>query len=120
MKKVLIVDDNASILEVMEIMLRDAGYTVKTESDPAMVKTSIHEFIPDLILLDLWMPGINGINIIKDLKNKKSTKKIPVIIISALNGAEENARKIGASDFIAKPFDMDLMLEMVKKHMSSS
>lgn len=116
MKKVLVIDDDHSILEVVKIMLNDAGYDVQAVSD----KQSFHKYIykspPDLILADIWMPGFDIYGIKKYLENKKSIKKARLIVFSALATAEKIAKEVKADDFLPKPFDMDDLLKTVEKH----
>jgi CheY-like chemotaxis protein len=77
---------------------------------------AIKEDLPDLILLDIWMAGIDGREICKHLKNQSLTKYIPIILISANSDTEEIAKQAGADDFICKPFDMDNFLQKVAKY----
>jgi DNA-binding response OmpR family regulator len=116
-KKILVTDDDPAILEVITLILEDAGYEVKT-TDNGKTEKCAREFSPDLILLDIWMAGVDGRDICKSLKAQKKTTRIPIIMISANKDAEKIALVAGANGFIAKPFEMKHLLSMVKKYTS--
>ena len=116
-KKVLIADDDPAILEAMTLILEDAGYDVKTTVNGHTEKFA-QEYLPDVILLDIWMSGMDGRNICKSLKAKKLTKHIPVIMISANKDTEKIAKEAGADGFLAKPFDMKDLLSTVATYTS--
>lgn len=116
MNKICIVDDDPSILEVIKIVLEEAGYEVIIISDPKQVEKKIHKSLPSLILLDVWVAGRNGQEIAKKIKHDKITAKIPIIMISALSNIQEISKKAKVDGFIEKPFDIDELLKTVKKH----
>jgi DNA-binding response OmpR family regulator len=88
------------------MILEDAGYDVQTTNNGHTEKCVL-AYLPDVILLDIWMSGIDGRNICRDLKSKKKTADIPIIMISANKDTEKIAREAGADGFINKPFEMD-------------
>lgn len=114
-KKILIADDEPAILEVITFMLEDAGYDVATTANGETEKFA-HTYKPDVILLDIWMAGIDGRTICRNLKNQKATKHIPIIMVSANKDTEKITKAIGADDFLDKPFEMKDLLEKVAKH----
>ena len=115
-KNILVADDDEEVLHVLDMMLKTAGYsvTVMTRGEEVL---AIKKDLPDLILLDIWMAGIDGRKICKHLKDQSSTKHIPVIFISANKDTEVMATHAGADDFIYKPFDMDDLLQKVAKYL---
>lgn len=117
-KKILVADDDPSILDVLKLMLEQVGgYEVITTPDGESVlelRTTTDK-LPDLILLDLWMSGIDGRDVCKSLKSDDKTKDLPLIIFSANRDVEMISREAGADDFIAKPFQMDDLLEKVAR-----
>lgn len=115
-KRILVCDDDMGILDVISILLKDNGYHVKLLSNGKAIIKRIEAYNPDLVLLDLWMPGIDGKEITKLLKSCNETKNIPIIIISALDTAKKISKDIGADDFIEKPFDIYDLLNKVKKY----
>lgn len=76
------------------------------------------EYKPDLIFLDIWMPGINGKEVTKILKREPLTSKIPIVIVSALNDTKKIAQEVGADGYLEKPFDMDELLGVVKRYLN--
>jgi CheY-like chemotaxis protein len=112
---VLVYDDEESILEVIQIILEDNGFKVKTSSHCEHIKEDIEKYNPPLILMDIWMKGINGHEITQELKSDEKTKYIPIILISALNETELIAKKVGADGFLKKPFEMDDLLKLVRE-----
>jgi DNA-binding response OmpR family regulator len=115
--KIMIADDDPAILDALEMLLVDEGYDVVTASDgDTLVKVRQH--IPDLLLLDIWMSGEDGRDIAKILKAKELTKKIPIIMISASKDIDKSARDSGADDFLAKPFEISELLEVVEKYVN--
>jgi DNA-binding response OmpR family regulator len=117
-KKILVADDNPAILDALKIMLEEEGYEVETTVDGATAQ-DIREPLPDLLLLDIWMSGIDGRNVCKLLKSNSATKHIPVILISATKDIEQIAKDSGADDCISKPFQMEHLLAVVAKHIKS-
>ena len=116
-KKILVADDNPAIMDALKIMLEEEGYEVETTVDGATVQ-DITEPLPDLLLLDIWMSGIDGRNVCKLLKSNAATKHIPVIMISATKDIEQIAKDSGADDCISKPFQMERLLAVVAKYVN--
>lgn len=114
-KRVLVADDDEGILDVISIMLESAGYRVTTMLRGEEV-LEIKEDLPNLILLDISMAGIDGRDICKKLKNQDLTTHIPIIMVSANRDTEEISIQAGADDFICKPFDMHDLLQKVAKY----
>lgn len=117
-KKILVCDDDEGIVEVMRIILEDNGYQVKTLSNGKAIHKKTLEYCPDIIFLDIWMPGIDGREVTKLLKNDQQTAELPIVVISALNDTKKIAHEVGADDFLEKPFDMTDLLDMVEKYTS--
>lgn len=114
-KKILICDDDRGILEVIQIMLQSKGWKVEALSDGRGIIKKVQNFAPHLIFLDIWMPGIDGKEIVSLLKRDKETKGIPIIIISALSDGETIAKKVGASGYLGKPFEMKNLFSIVDR-----
>ncbi|MCD9854455.1 response regulator [Epilithonimonas sp. JDS] len=106
-KKIMICDDDPGILEVLEMMLEIEGYTVFTESNSTNLIKEINNTLPDLLLMDLWMPVLSGDQLLRTIRGTKELEHLPVIILSASVDGNEIANNAGANGFIAKPFDMD-------------
>ena len=118
-RKILAADDDPAILEVFTLILEDAGYEVQTTVN-GQTEQMAREFLPNLILLDIWMAGMDGRNICKSLKRHKLTKHIPIIMVSANKDTQVLAKEAGADDFMAKPFDMDDLLAKVAQYVGVS
>lgn len=118
MKKVLVFDDDESILDVIKIVLEDNSYNVATSSSGKNFLEKIKKYSPNLILLDISMPILEGQEMMKLIKKEKDLLTIPIILVSAINGLEKKAKKLGANGFINKPFDMNLLLEKVRRYIS--
>jgi CheY-like chemotaxis protein len=116
MKKILIADDDLAIMDAISIMLEYEGYEVLRAPDAAILLTMNNEF-PDLVLLDIWMSGIDGRDICRYLKRNKATSKIPVVLISASREIENSAKQAGADDFLAKPFELNDLLKKIERVM---
>jgi CheY-like chemotaxis protein len=114
-KKILAADDDEEILDVLSIILGSEGYDVTTlvNADEVM---AISGDLPDLILLDIWMSGVDGRQICGLLKSRRDTRHIPVILVSANSDIIDIAKDAGADDFICKPFDMHELLVKVAKY----
>jgi two-component system alkaline phosphatase synthesis response regulator PhoP len=116
-KKILIVDDDEAILEAVRIAIESEGYNVKTLVDGDKIDQVVRSFKPDLILLDLLLSGRNGSEITQELKSYPDIKNIPVVIISAHPAAKTTAFAGGADDFLAKPFDLDDLFNIIEFHL---
>ena len=112
MKRVLVVDDNNDILWVVETILRRYGFDVVTTLRGEEVLAKTKKFFPQLILLDVFLSGVDGIEVCNILKSTPETKDIPVIMFSAHTNFSDLKKFCKADDFVAKPFDTN---ELVKK-----
>lgn len=116
--KILIIDDEPDLLETMRFRLDAAGYEVFTASDGITGINKAKENMPDLIIMDVMMPGIDGFETLNRLKSEAATKRIPAVILSCGREEEEWAKKslqLGASGYIVKPFETDSLLFTVEK-----
>jgi two-component system, sensor histidine kinase and response regulator len=104
---IVVVDDELANLEVVDLLLARENYELLKFDDPCVVEAAIALMPPDVILLDVMMPGLDGIELCRRLKSQPSTAHIPIIMVTALSGKENLARCLdsGADDFIGKPFN---------------
>jgi len=107
-KKILIVDDEIHILELLKLNLEIYGYEVFTTDTGKGVMSLIEKIKPDIILLDLMLPEVNGIDICKRIRNNSSLNEIRILIISAKSEEIDKivCLEIGADDYITKPFSL--------------
>ena len=116
MKKILVVDDEEDILNFLELVLRERGYEVATASSgyEALTRTQMEK--PDLVLLDIMMPQMDGWEVLKLLRVDEATAKIPVAMLSARTEAKDRVQGLqeGAVDYICKPFSLQELLGKIE------
>ncbi len=117
-KKIFIFDDNQELLELCTLILEDMGCVIKTSASAENVEGQLLAFMPQLILMDNWIPGLSGIEATQKIKNNDQLKSIPVIYFSANSNIRGLAERAGADDILAKPFDIAALENMVKKYIS--
>lgn len=118
--KVLVVDDTPTNIELIGRFLKQSGVNLYVALDGEKAQNLIGKNKPDLILLDIMMPGIDGFELCKQLKENDNTKSIPIIFITARSGIEDLVKgfKLGAADYIVKPFQELEVVERVKNQLS--
>jgi len=117
-KKVMIVDDEVALLEIIKENLESTGkYEVQTLPDAKDIIQEVHHFAPDVILLDLLMPAVGGIEVCQMLNDDQTAKGIPVIVISALDKEADklNAYEVGVIDYLVKPVKRDELLAKIEQ-----
>ncbi|MCK4519550.1 MAG: response regulator [Candidatus Omnitrophica bacterium] len=116
-KRILIVDDEQELVKALQIRLGAAGYEVIVAYDGKKGLEKAQEGKPNLILLDILMPEMDGFETLEKLKQDRQTKTIPVIILTAKSQLEDVTRttNLGAENYIVKPFDYIAMMEKIKK-----
>src|SRR5258707_7074772 len=105
-KRVLILDDDLDILQICTIVLRKKGFEVQTLNNSNQVVSNVMKYLPDVILMDNWIPGPGGIEATRLLKLSPETQEIPVIFFSANSNVTQLAREAQADYFLQKPFDI--------------
>ena len=118
-KKILVAEDDKAIVDVVKIILENEGYDVLTANQGEHVFKIVEEHSPDMILLDIWLFGEDGGEIAKTLKGKAHLQHIPLVMMSANNETEKITKESGADDFLLKPFNIDDLLNIVRKHTES-
>lgn len=111
MAQILIVDDNISVVSMMEDLLKIQGHTTYTAYDGIAAIEKATELIPDLILLDVEMPRMDGINVCRKLREQQSTQLIPIVILTGKTDTKTlmSAIKAGCDDFLTKPADLPIL-----------
>ena len=116
-KRILIADDDPGIQEIFALIFERAGFEVDLKMNgEELVKNKFS--LPDIFLIDKQLSGHNGLDICRQLKSRKQTKNIPVIIVSAAPDIATLAKDAGADDYIEKPFDVNELLEIVNRFTS--
>ena len=117
-KKIIIVDDEEDFLEITKLNLEKTGkYEIMTLSSAKNIITKLHEFKPDVILLDVLMPGIDGLTACEMLNKDPLGISTPIIIISALSSNRDKlkAYKLGIVDYLTKPIDKNTIIASIEK-----
>ncbi|MDA8402880.1 MAG: response regulator transcription factor [Desulfobacteraceae bacterium] len=115
-KHILVVDDEEDILELVSYNLMREGYRVSCAESGETAITSVQSDPPDLIVLDLMLPGLSGLEVAKNLKNQKKSAHIPIIMLSA-KGEEADivtGLELGADDYVTKPFSPKILIARVR------
>lgn len=119
--KILIVDDEPDLLYSMKSRLEFEGFSVSTASEGEEAVTKATNDDPDLILLDVMMPKLNGFQVCRELRSKPGTKDTPIIIVSAKSQPSDAfwGLEVGASSYLVKPVDPDELIALVKQHVDA-
>jgi len=117
-KTILIVEDNPAVLEMVQIFLEGENYKVVTATEGGSVQSVAEAAVPDLILLDMWIPILDGAEVAKLLRKNSSTKAIPIVMFSAHPNAENFAKVAGVDALLTKPFELSDLLKVIQKFTS--
>jgi CheY-like chemotaxis protein len=117
-KKILVVDDNADLVRIMGAHLEGHGYSVVSASDVAEAIKAVQKDKPDLIILDVAVPGGDGLDVLRRLNVLNPRNMIPVIVVTGMEpGTKAEAFANGAVDFYLKPVNMDTLLECIREEL---
>ncbi len=116
-KKILVIDDEPQFVQVLKVRLEANGYGVVTAGDGMAGLETWKKEKPDLIILDIMMPELDGYSFVQDSKTKPDLKPCPIIVLTAKPGFDEIFKIEGAKDYIVKPFDDKELLEKIRKHL---
>ena len=122
MHRVLVVDDESDVTELLQYRLEQEGYRVATLNDPLGFVVKVREFEPDLMLLDIMMPELSGIQLCRIVRADPSMKDIPVIFLSARGEVEDRIKGLeaGAEDYVSKPFNTNELVLRISKMLKRS
>jgi len=119
MPRILIVDDDKDLLAVVKTLLQKKGFDVTIYTDSENIIDAVKSCEPQLILLDVFLSGVDGLEVCKRLKLAPNSRHIPIIIFSAYPRVAETAiYEFGANDFIAKPFEVNDLVKKIHKVLS--
>ncbi|AQU82306.1 MAG: response regulator [Halomonas sp.] len=116
MAKVLVVDDEPNIVLSLEFLMEQAGFEVVTAEDGEQALEQVSAASPDLLLLDISLPGMSGFDVLERLRSQDATAQLPIIMLTA-HGRDverEKGMALGADDYITKPFSTQSLVEKVK------
>jgi DNA-binding response OmpR family regulator len=114
-RPVLVVEDDPDLLAVMELILVEAGYRVRTATDGRAGLASVADEMPALILLDMRMPRMDGWEFAREFRARHG-RSAPIVVVTAAEDARRRAEEIEADGWIAKPFDLDEVLAAAERH----
>tara|TARA_Y100000031_G_C8102137_1_gene329199 strand:- start:219 stop:590 length:372 start_codon:yes stop_codon:yes gene_type:complete len=116
MPKVLIVDDETDFLEVLSARLKRSGYAVITAADGKDGVSKLYSERPDLVLLDVMMPNLNGYELCRQIKSDQKLCKTPVVILSARGQRDDvlHGKEVGADAYFMKPFDSNDLISKIE------
>jgi len=118
MPKIMIVDDELDIREMLNLMLRKEGFETDTAEDGSEFLNKLDNFDPDIVTLDVMMPGLTTSEILEKLKEKKSNPKIILLTVVRYSDEEKKKRfEMGnVVDYVTKPFDLDQLMDTIHRH----
>ena len=119
-ERILIVDDNAINLKLVAYLMKANGYTVETALDAESAIESIRTNHPDVILMDIQLPGIDGLELTRRLKADPKTRDIVIVAVTAyaMKGDQAKALAAGCDDYITKPIDTRTLPETIARHLA--
>lgn len=114
-RRVLVVDDDEMIRSVLSEALTDEGYDTRTATNGLDALDLVDGWLPDVILLDLMMPQMDGWTFRQHQREHPALKDIPVVVLSARRDLSDQARMLEPAEIVAKPFDLDALLTLVER-----
>jgi len=119
--KILLIEDDLTFLDLLRMHLASAGHEVVTAEDAALGLLAIIGETPDLIVLDLFVPYLDGFELLEALRTDPATRPIPVIVLTGHTDDETyaRARKLGAADFFTKPVERDRLIKSIERLLTS-
>jgi twitching motility two-component system response regulator PilG len=121
-KRILVAEDEESLLKLQTIFLTSRGYEVEGVTDGFAAIDAVQRQLPDLILLDIMLPGLDGFEVCHRIKENQAGRNIPVVMLTAKKGAADREKGLaaGAAAYITKPFRTSEVLALVEKLLVSS
>ena len=119
-KRVLVVEDYEDTRVLLKFMIEKFGYSVIEASGPYEAIDKAAEFLPDLILMDIGMPLLDGLSVAQLIHDKKTHRLVPIVVVTAYSDIKDEALKAGCTDVIYKPVDPDQLKEVLDRYASNS
>ncbi|MCI4337255.1 MAG: response regulator [Thermoplasmata archaeon] len=116
MKEILVVEDNPTNLKLASVMLKAAGYAIRGAIDAEQAAAAIADRLPDLILMDLGLPGKDGYEFTRELRGRAETRSIPILAVTsfAMKGDRLKAMDAGCTAYLTKPINRQALLDQVE------
>ena len=118
-KLILIIDDDKDFQTILQNIFRQSGYKVRSLFNGEIAESLHRDPCPDIILLDMDLPFVNGVEVGKLLKSNESTKNIPVIMVSANPFLDQLCKEAGAVDYVQKPFNLKTLIQKVRERLAA-
>lgn len=120
--RILVLDDEPDVTELLEYKLEQEGYRVQVLNEPLEFVAKVREFEPDLMVLDIMMPELNGLQLCRIARSDPSMKRIPIIFLSARGDTEDRIKGLetGADDYLSKPFNANELILRINNILSRS
>lgn len=117
MPKIMVVDDEPDVVRLVEFILQKEGFEVVTSSDGRTALDMLEPEKPDLVILDIMMPLMDGMEVLRQIRSHRTTSRVPVIMLTAKTASVtvDEARQLWVSDYVMKPFDPEKLVVKVKK-----
>jgi DNA-binding response OmpR family regulator len=116
-KNILVAEDDTAISGAICQLLKNVGYKPVPVMEGSKIIMQVKKILPHLVLLDVTIPGVNGYEICRSLKDDKTTSHVPIIIMSAGVDIKKKAKAAGANDSLEKPFDITRLIDKVEQHL---
>jgi len=115
--KIFIIEDESDLVRALVMMLKSAGYQTACAVDGISAVDRVREEKPDLIILDICLPGCNGFEVFQQLRQDPATERIPIVFLTARSTVEDRqkARHLGAAGYIVKPFQWTNLIKLVQE-----
>lgn len=113
---ILVIDDDPAILGFLRVALKGAGYSVETARNGSEGLHQVSAYRPDLILLDMNMPVMDGWEFCKQMRGRDDSAAVPIVVMTAGQDVKGRVREVGAQGYLGKPFDLNDMLDEIQKH----
>lgn len=120
MKKVLIVDDEEVNVQILANIIGKQGYSIETAMNGKEAVDKVNSFAPDIVLLDVEMPVLNGLEALKEIRKNHSQNQLPVIMITVKDSTQDiiEALDLGANDYVTKPVDINVLLARIRMQLT--
>jgi two-component system, cell cycle response regulator DivK len=121
-EQILVVDDNPANLKLMEFLLLGEGYEIRTAGDAEQALSVLQEFQPRLILMDLQLPGMSGLDLTRRLKAEPATQRVVILALTAfaMKGDEQRALDAGCDGYVAKPIDVETLPALIARYLAGA
>lgn len=115
--KILVMDNDATMRELLRLHLRNAGYEVSLAEDAVVAGRLLLQQRPDMLLAEIDLPYMSGLDLIEAMKSEAATASLPVIVLTTKKDSEPRARQLGAVAYLTKPLHLDRLLATLAQHL---